>query len=52
MRFLDTSPRSFSIIRCIAYCVKMFGFIKYDFVELLVIVACAALLVLIWDYFF
>lgn len=53
MRFLGYfSPRSFFNYSLHRLLRKMFGFIKYDFVEFLVIVACAALLVLIWDYFF
>ena len=31
---------------------NLFSFIKYDFVELLIIVACAALFMIIWDFFF
>ena len=53
MRFLRCfSPQSFFNYSLHRLLRKMLSFIKYDFVELLVIVACAAALVLIWDHFF
>lgn len=46
------SPQSFFNYSLYRFMRKLFSFIKYDFAELLIIVACAALFILIWEYFF
>lgn len=52
MRFLGFSPQSFFNYSLHRLLRNVLSFIKYDFVELLIIVACAALFMLIWDFFF
>lgn len=52
MRFLGFSPQSFFNYSLHRLLRNLLSFVKYDFVELLIIVACAALFMLIWEYFF
>lgn len=52
MRFLGFSPQSFFNYSLHRLLRNLLSFIKYDFIELLIIVACAALFMIIWDFFF
>ena len=52
MRFLGFSPQSFFNYSLHRLLRNLLSFIKYDFVELLIIVACAVLFMIIWDFLF